>query len=224
MSDASKRRVFRVLRESRVPAESIVAIGQALETQLRACGHEFFREGAETGETTVQHRIRIRGHRIALATAFFDVPGFDLSRKAYVNALRREYQKVVGDPRPVLSEINRAAYKRDYYNRKRAAARGRKYDGWHDQLREELMRKIAGQTPTPIETAAASRTPADTVRELTEHHPDLFAQFTPAEVRGLESLLSGEPTTGAADRQRRSRAIRKLRGAPVTKRAFFDTP
>jgi len=223
MSYASERRVFRILRESGVPPESILAIGKVLESQLRAHGYRVFREDAQKDETALAYELRIRGHRIALARAWFNVAGFDLSSSEYVRALRREYQEIVDDPPPVLAEISLKAYKRDYYNRMRAAALGRKYNGWHDQLREELMRAIAGEASTPIETAIDSVTPAYTVLELTERWPELVAQLTPAEALGLDSLLSGEPTTGPADRQRRSRAMRKLRRF-VTTRAIFDTP
>jgi hypothetical protein len=153
-------------------------------------------------ETPDQAEMRLSAHYVTLGRAWVSmalkVNRFDSG------VLQREYDKIV-EPLPLLlDEMRQKASDRRSYGRKRSAQLNRRERRWGEQLRDWLLAFAA----RPLEDPADILTERLSEQEL---YRSLKAYLTPTERQGLEAILSGEPTRGAADRQRRSRARRKLR-------------
>jgi hypothetical protein len=156
---------------------------------------------APDNEQPSQAEIRLKGHYTTLGIAWTNMA--QRIGRFEPNVLRREYYKVIEPTRPVLDEIRQKTYDRLSYYRKRSDRIAAKENRWGEQLDEWLAAIYAATAPSH---ASVIDSESDD-----EGYEELLADLTPAERRGVESILSGEPPADGADRQRRCRARKKLR-------------
>jgi hypothetical protein len=197
---------------------TIEDFGRQLAEQLPGYDIPYSESDAETaiqrrarnvslGEAAWRLRIKLQLEGIP-ARVLLAIPDF---RKR----LRSEYRKIVDSRRSVLVESNKKAYDRHRYQRRKAAESGREIEEWTEEIRDglvqryfqELHEQFSSHELDPAELIDGGESP-----ELAW----LLDQLTPSERRGLLAAMDDEPYSGtkreqAAERQRRSRAIKKAR-------------
>jgi hypothetical protein len=181
--------------------EMIIEIGRIVARRLTdqdVRWHQPLRTGHQS---EVDSALRIKERDINLGTAWTVMR---LNGEYSLRALQREYRKRVADPPTISQQLNQKVYERRAYAKKRAAQIDHKDERLGEDLRQCLLELVGQPSPDP-EQLLTEKEAAETLRGA------LASELTPGEKRGLESILSDEPPTDAADRQRRCRARKRLR-------------
>jgi hypothetical protein len=150
--------------------------------------------GSDTPEA---RKLHLRYQNLALGWAWLNMAvaagRFDL------RILRREYREIVEGPPSVSKELNGYMRRRARYRREAEQRIRRREQKWRDDLREWLIS-------------------TDSVGGEMEEHvvakiwcEEFIASLSPAEGKTLVEMLTDQPTSGPADRKRRSRLRHKLR-------------
>lgn len=198
----------------RLRGEAIFLMGRAFHLVISASGDlgRFF--GRPPGaEEPWEAESRILAEQIALGSAWFSLaltPGLAMpkSMQETIPYLLREHWRLsrVRDGQLVEMEINGHARQRAFHYRRREAGRYRENERLNAGLRELLKTRIREKLHRrdgPEEVAKAIE-----ARSLVAAWLD---GLPPAEGEALQRILNDEPTKGDADRQARSRAMRRLR-------------
>jgi hypothetical protein len=100
--------------------EIILSMGEWQAGVLGAQGKAFFSEGGPAHETEEEREIRLRGRNVALGQSYL---ALHLNGKYTLEAHRREYHRIVGDPPSTMSVLNKKHT--DHERRQRTLRLGR---------------------------------------------------------------------------------------------------
>lgn len=205
--DRLKRGRYESLRD-----QTILTVGEELAEQLTLLGESFHQ--ISTAPAPGRKRIpppypTVRGRNVSLGAAWLSlrIRGIDPWHPGFIAALKAKFLEIVADPPTESQRINRKTYSRWHYYRTKERILRRHEAEWSAELRDFLkqhyMREIADSRQEPL-----------SVEE--EVHGEIAAEawlqrLTESERRAIEDIVNGTPTSGDADRTRRSRARRKLR-------------
>jgi hypothetical protein len=174
--------------------EAWVVLGEWVYRKLGRYPYQPPPLGSDTPE---DRKLHLRNQNLALGWAWLKMA--IAAGRFDPRILRREYREIVEGSLSVSGELNRYMRRRARYRREAEQRISRREQKWRDDLREWLVS-------------------TDSIgREMEEHvlakvwYEEFIASLSSAERETLVDMLTGQPTSGAADRKRRSRLRHKLR-------------
>jgi hypothetical protein len=215
--------LYRVMRKVPELADALNAAGGLLDQRLAERNQSFIFE-TPLSDDSLECEIEIHKRRVALGEALLR-SDFRLGQGS-TRALRREYEKIIGESKPTIAQ----EWQRAYYVRKRHAQKSgeramRKFEQWVNERGLWVMRDVATGRSVYYEPP----TPEDVV--LGVEGDDRFAELVavlavlpPAERRAFVRRLHGLPSSGPAEDRACSRARGKLRAALEVQQEALKNP